>query len=263
MLGKLRRTFLGTLTMHIFADDGDSFGTNGFLCLAGFIASDTAWDRFGDRWESRLQFHGINAMHTSDFLSGQGAYRSLAWSFDKRLNILSEFMDVIREEVGCGIACALNAGEYRTVLKESKKKLKPEEFLFRRLLGNSFKHMASIDAAEPLGIWLDDSEKTSSRFLSIWTRTKKNWQARKSMLGHIAFGDDQALLPLQAADVLANILVRSNVLGMDPWHGQSPFNRMFIDPKSKAVSQNIKAEFWEPKDMIRLKDVIVDLAKPQ
>lgn len=229
--------------MHVFADDGDSFGDNGFLCLAGFIASDNAWDRFGDRWESKLKQHGIATMHTSDFLSGQGAYRSLIGSFEQRLAILGEFMDIIREEVGCGIACAPNAGEYRSVLKDSKKNLKPEEFLFRRLLINSFKHMASIKAVEPLGIWLDDSEKTSSRFLSIWARTKRNWKAQKSMLGHIAFGDDQALPPLQAADVLANILVRSNVSGMDPWHGQSPFNRMFSIHKAKRFRGTLKQNF--------------------
>lgn len=249
--------------MHVFADDSDTFGKNGFLCLAGFIADDQGWDNLLNRWVDKLEEHGLEGIHTSDFLAGNGEYRSLGWDWERRLSVLSEFMDIIRDEVSMGIACTVNAGEYRHLLKDSKKKMKPEEFCFHRILIMSFNYMKDVKSNESLTVWLDDSEKTSSRFLNIWTRIKKNWKGDKSMLASISFGDDRALPQLQAADVLANILVRSNSAGLDPWHGKSPYNRMFIHPETRAVSRKIKAEIWEPKDMDRLKDAIVEIAKPK
>lgn len=247
--------------MHVFVDDSDTFTKNGFLCLAGFIASDAAWDAFGDRWVALLEKHSIDVMHTSDFLSGQGDYRHLNHTYERRLEILSEFLDVIREETECGIFAAVSAGEYRKVLKTAKKKLQPEEFLFRRILNRSFEFMKDSKSVETIGFWFDDSDRTSSRFLAIWHKTKKNWKFAKTMLGSIAFGDDKALPPLQAADVLANVLVRSHASGLDAWHGKSPFSRLFIDPKSRAVATHIKGEFWEPQDIKRLKDPIIGLVK--
>ncbi len=248
--------------MHVFADDSDTFGKNGFLCLAGFIASDQGWDNLTNRWVSKLEEHNLDVIHTSDFLSGEGEYRDLGLCYEERLEILSEFMDIIRDEVSFAIACAINAREYKDVLKEAKKKMKPEEFCFHRILRMSFDYMIDSKSPESLTFWLDDSEKTSSRFLNIWTRIKKHWKANKSMLASIGFGDDRALPQLQAADIFANVLVRSNISGVDPWHGQSHFNRLFIHPETKAVSRNIKAEFWEPKDIDRLKEAILDLARP-
>ncbi|QIQ85295.1 DUF3800 domain-containing protein [Erythrobacter sp.] len=249
--------------MHVFTDDSDTFGKNGFICLAGFISSDYAWEKFSQRWCDKLDEHGMSVLHTSDFLAGEGEYRELSHSYEDRLDILSEFMDIIRDEIDCGIFSAINAGEYRNTLKDAKKKLKPEEFLFRRILRLSFDYMASEEISESLGFWIDDSEKTSSRFLSIWSKTKKHWKGEKSMLGSIAFGDDQALPPLQAADVFANVMVRAYASGLDPWHGKSPFNRMFIHPKTHAVSRKIKGEFWDAKNLIRLKDGILEMAKPR
>lgn len=247
--------------MHVFIDDSDTFAKNGFLCLAGFIASDAAWDAFCIRWADLLQKHSIAVMHTAHFLSGQGIYRCLGHSYERRIEILSEFLDVIREETQCGIIAAVNAGDYREVLKSAKKKLQPEEFLFRRIIRRSFDYMVEIKSVESIGLWFDDSEKTSSRFLAIWQRTKKHWKGEKSMLGSIAFGDDVALPPLQAADVLANVLVRSHASGVDAWHGQSPFSRLFIDPHTRTVAKHIRAEIWEPKDVERMSKAILDLAR--
>jgi|GEM_PF-1688534 len=248
--------------MHVFADDSESFGKNGFLCLAGFIAPDQGWDNLLRRWVHKLEEHNLDAIHTSDFLSGNGEYRHLGLDNHRRLEILSDFMDIIRDEVSMGLACGVNAGEYRNALKASKKKLQPEEFCFHRILRMSFDYMRDINSRESLTVWLDDSEKTSSRFLNIWTRIKRNWKGDKSMLASISFGDDRALPQLQAADILANALVRSHSSGVDPWHGQSPFNRMFINPQTRAVSRNMKAEFWDNPNLHRLSDAITDLAKP-
>lgn len=247
--------------MHLFLDDSDTFGENGFICLAGFIASDESWSRFDNRWVDKLVEHNLDVIHTSDFLSGGGSYRNQELAYGQRLGILSEFMDIIRDEIDCGIFCAINAGEYRSILKDAKKKLKPEEFLFRRVLKLSFDYMAEGKYSEAIGVWLDDSERTSSRFLSIWSRTKRHWKADKSMLGSIAFGDDKALPALQAADVFANAMVRGYAAGMDPWHGKSPFNRMFIHPETRAVSRKIKGETWDAEHLIWLKDGILDMAK--
>jgi hypothetical protein len=247
--------------MHVFLDDSDTFGENGFVCLAGFIASDQSWSRFESRWINKLKEHNLDVVHTSDFLSGGGSYRKKNFEYEQRLAILGEFMDIIRDEVDCGIFCAINAGEYRLILQDAKKKLKPEEFLFRRILKLSFDYMAEANHREAIAVWIDDSEKTSSRFLSIWSRTKKHWKADKSMLGSIAFGDDKALPPLQAADVFANAMVRGYAEGVDPWHGQSPFNRMFIHPETRAVSRKIKGETWDAENLVRLKHGILEMAK--
>lgn len=248
--------------MHVFADDSESFGQDGFLCLAAFIASDQGWDNLLNRWVEKLEEHNLEVIHTSDFLSGKGEYRHLKLDYERRWEILADFMDIIRDEVSMALACAVSAVDYRQALKESKKRLNPEEFCFHRLLRMSFDYMRDTKSQESLTLWLDDSERTSSRFLNIWTRIKRNWKGNKSMLACISFGDDRALPQLQAADIFANALVRSNSAGIDPWHGQSPFNRMFIHPQTKAVSRSIKVEIWSHKDIHRLRAAIAALAQP-
>lgn len=249
--------------MHVFVDDSETFAKNGFLCLAGFMASDKAWQAFCNRWEAMLGKHKIGVMHASDFLSGQGEYRDLKLTYEERLSVLSEFMDIIREETECGVFCIIDSGQYRSVLTQAKKKLQPEEFAFRRILKRSFDHMAASKSVESIQFWFDDNEKTSSRFLSIWTATKRNWKFARSMLGSIAFGDDRALYPLQAADVLANVLARSHATGVDAWHGQSPFSRLFIHPTTRAMATHILGETWEANDIDRLSEAIVEMAKPK
>lgn len=246
--------------MHIFIDDSDTFRRNGYQCLAGLMASDTSWDRFNNRWEDLLRKYGLNVIHTAEFLSGNGLYRDFHHDYEMRLAILQEFMDVVRDEVQCGVFCAIDAGEYRETLAHAKKKLKPEEFLFRRILKRSFEYMIEIRSIESIGVWLDDSDLTSTKFLSIWARTKRVWKLEKSMLGSIAFGDDRALYPLQGADLVANILARSHAIGVEPWNGRSQFSRLFIHPETRAVATHIRGEIWEAKDLRRLQDAIVDLA---
>jgi hypothetical protein len=123
--------------------------------------------------------------------------------------------------------------------------------------------MTEVKSIETIQFWFDDNTKTSSRFLSIWTSTKANWKFAKTMLGSIAFGDDRGLYPLQAADVLANVLCRSHATGVEAWHGNSPFSRLFINPVTKAVATHIRGEIWEATDVERLEDAIVEMAKPK
>lgn len=248
--------------MHVFIDDSNTFSKNGFMCLAGLMADDESWEVFCERWHTLLNKFNLDIMHTSDFLAGQGEYRDINLSYEDRIDILREFLDVIREETQCGVFCAIHAHEYRDVLSHTKKKLKAEEFLFRRIMRRSFDYMIETKSVESIGVWLDDSNVTSSRFLSIWTSTKKNWQFSRTMLASIAFGDDRALPQLQAADVLANVLVRCHASGMDAWHGKSPFSRLFINPETRAIATHIRGEIWEPQDVKKLEGAILEMAKP-
>lgn len=259
---QLRGTGASICFMHVFIDDSDTFSQNGFICLAGFIASDVKWDSFYDQWAAKLSEHGLTKIHTSDFLAGEAEYADLGWDYEQRVSVLQEFMGIVRENVECAVFSAVEVGEYRKVLKAAKKRLQPEEFIFRRVLRHSFEHMGETGSKESIQFWFDDNTKTSPRFLSLWSKVKKNWHLARTMLGSISFADDFGLPPLQAADLLANALNRAHSSGEPAWHPEGPFAPMFLKPGTHIMKNHVRGEIWEPSDIERNRNAILDLAKP-
>ena len=88
--------------MHVYIDDSDTFGKNGFLCLAALIATDEQWTRLHVRWERKLHEHGLQVVHTTDLLSGKGDHKKSSVSFENRLAILNDFIGIVRDEISCG-----------------------------------------------------------------------------------------------------------------------------------------------------------------
>lgn len=257
-----RRKTGSTIFVHVFADDSDSFGATGFICLAGYIATDERWLAFQDVWEDTLNRHGLTHIHTSDFLAGQGPYASLGWDYPKRLSVLQEFMNIIREHVECGVFSAFNAGEYREIMKQYKKKMSAEMWLFRRIIKRSFEHMVETKSKETIQFWFDDSSKSSHHFLSAWNDIKKNWKFAKTMLGGIGFYDDENIPQIQAADVLANALTRSHRAGRLPWDPKGEFFPLFVDPLTMRPSNRMRGELWESSDIEKHAPEILAASQP-
>lgn len=235
--------------MHVFTDDSSSFGKEGFSCLAGCVARDANWDRFVDQWDALLGKHKLLGLHTSDFLTGNYKDREGATTKrfppESRMPILQDFMDVVRENVEGIVLIGLNVADYRIAAKGTAKNLSPSDFLFLRLIKRSHELMQDLGSAEPLSFIFDDNHKIAPRLYSSWSHLKRKRSIARTWLSGIMFGDDTLLPPLQAADLVACGLVRSQREDSLMWDFKNPFNRIFVDHSGPRLAVQLKQEFWD------------------
>lgn len=246
--------------VHVFTDDSDSFGKEGFMCLAGCIASDENWNRFHDEWSDMLGKHKMPRMHTADFLSGHGNYGQLELNYDERVSVLQEFMPIIRRHVQCVVLVGVNATEYRDVFKAHKKRLSPSHFLFLRLLKFCHDQMDEWGYSEPISFVFDDDHKISPKLYASWSFLKRRKRAARNKMAGITFADDGLMAPLQAADVIACGLVRAHRDSEVMWDLKHDFSPLFIEPKGPQMAMQIRQEFWDHKELSSSKTEILRAA---
>jgi len=231
--------------VHVFADDSSSFGKEEFTCLAGCIARDANWARFTDEWDDLLGLHKMPRLHTSDFLAGKQGYERLKLSYEQRIAVLGEFMAVIRDHVECIVLVGMNSREYRVASKGTAKRLSPSDFLFLRFIRRCHDQMVEWGYQEPLAFIFDDNHKISPRLYSSWSHLKRSRRFARNSLAGITFGDDGLLPPLQAADLVACGLTRSQRESKLMWDLGSPFSAIFVDPAGPRLALRLVQEFWD------------------
>lgn len=253
--GVRRRKLWKPIYVHVFTDDSSSFGKEGFSCLAGCVARDGNWDRFVDQWDELLGKHKMLGLHTSDFLTGNYKQRdgskSTRFAPEERMPILQEFMDVVRNNVEGIILIGMNVTEYRAAARGTAKHLSPSDFLFLRLIKNAHTLMQDLGSTEPLSFIFDDNPKIAPRLYSSWSHLKRKRSIARTWVSGIMFGDDTLLPPLQAADLIACGLVRSQREGSLMWDFANPFNRIFVNPSPPRLAVQLKQEFWNAEEFAK------------
>lgn len=233
------------IVIHGYFDDAKSFGRSDNVMLAGYLTDDPGWDSFSREWVLLLKKHGIERLHTSDFLSGKSKEYEAFWHLGEegRVAIVNEFIEPIRKHILCGIVCSIDAPAWRSVLKDRKKKPSPDEFCFIRLMKLAMEQMAAWGDAFPLTLVFDDSEH-SMKFYSIYRNRKRADPVFRKGVSGIAFADDCHVPALQAADLLACATSKESHRVPGTWMDESPFFNIMLS-QDAAYGKLYRAEHWD------------------
>ena len=101
----------------VFLDESGHFSNSDFVCLAGYMARDEGWTALCAGWRVLLEMYGIPALHMREIMSPSGRSPAAVWEIDRKLDMLREFITLIRKHTEVGFGVALDARHFREIVK--------------------------------------------------------------------------------------------------------------------------------------------------
>ena len=210
-------------------------------------------------WRTALRRNGLARLHTSDFLSGQAEFAGLGWSYDRRVEVLQEFIDIIRRYIQCGISVGVDAQVYKEVLAGQRKKPSAEGFAFERIVHLCRKVLEPLPDGLPFHLVFDDCEEHSMKFYGQLRDLKARRPAIRAGVAGISFCNDNVIPQLQAADLLACATLREFPLGAQKAWSEGPFAGLLRDLDGEPLPYY--SEYWDADELrTRQAELIVALS---
>ena len=200
-------------TLFGFADETGDWRKDGQIFMCGYLASDEEWNRFSACWDHELRMAGLEGrgVHASELLAQSGVF--FGWGEKRANDLVDRCVHVIRSTIPIGLAVGFNAQHYRTLTQGHQNKVgRPLVVCMARIIDLAVGVVGELrsrgDDIAGIALTLDDSEKDAVRMLEAWVQLKRARPDLKNYVRSVGFADDQAFYPLQAADLLANLLNR-------------------------------------------------------
>ncbi|MDP9194436.1 MAG: DUF3800 domain-containing protein [Acidobacteriota bacterium] len=194
--------------LQAYFDGSGEHTSTDFVCLAGYVADDSHWDKFCRDWYALLQKHQIAELHMREFNHGSGQYAEKGWTPAERDAILTEFVSVIREHVQLGVGIGFDTKFYRTMPAAIRKAMDPQLFVFQRVLRTLVEKLKAAGHDAGIALIFDDDNRYAMKWYAALQKIKKARPEAKRSFGSICFGDDRYIQPLQGSDVLAYLSFR-------------------------------------------------------
>ena len=247
----------GRWSVHVAIDDSDTLGSSDFVSLSALAASDQTWADFADAWRSALVKHQLQFLHTSDFMNKRGSHKfDSPKDYSERVSILEEFSLLIKDRIDYGYAFAMHKPSYDSLVRDKRKRVNSQTFCFYRLISKFVDQANEGIINEPLSFLIDESAKQSQHFLSLWQDLRRRDGHLQSLFVGISFCDDRYLVPVQAADLMANCVVKEIRRGEDAFSSDSPFRS--FNPIDKPSVLQMESEWWKEEDVLDNKQYIIE-----
>jgi hypothetical protein len=192
-----------------FLDDSGKEGqeTNPYVVMAGYIGSVDLWLELSRKWIDLLVKHGINAIHMKDLIPLTGEYKTRGWGIAKRDEVMSEFLDVLRQSNATGIGIAVDTEAWRAIKKEHPQYSSffgtAQEFCMQRIIRRIVDRLHEIAQEDQVTIvWDRDHEFAVSR-VKFYGNLIRHDPRANALISAIMFADPNRYPALQCADILA------------------------------------------------------------
>jgi hypothetical protein len=192
------------VALKIFLDgSGQSEDTsNRFLTLASIVASDNSWPAFETEWSAALKRHDAPYSHMNELLRGDGPFHG--WEDGAKRAFVKDLFNVLgrmdREDF-VGSTLTIDLTDYRK-LAAGKPSAKPAEAVcVDFVMTHAFAHRRFTDGRAE--IFFDCDESFIKYLERIWSRNRYNASSWAGYISTVAPVEMRALLPVQAADLLA------------------------------------------------------------
>jgi hypothetical protein len=231
------------MVMGYFDESGG--GTdNDFLCMSGYLANNSNFDALTDGWNEMLRKHRLHSLHLADFVAMEGPYSDLHWDGSKINEVLVDFISVVRRHTIAGIGVGVDAKTFRSLAKANRKRISPQVFCFERILHLTMKRLEVWRWDQPVCMIFDDSEAYSMACYHSYCEVRRLHPEAKNRLAGIAFGNDEAFAPLQAADLLAYAVTVEQRRGEAAWSGPDRIFRDLLLDIDPAFGKMYDSERW-------------------
>jgi len=255
----------------VFLDESGHFSSTDFVCMAGYMATGEGWDTLCAGWRVLLrEKYKIPALHMREIMSPSGNSPAAAWDIGRKLDMLREFILLIRSHTEAGFGVALDAKHYREVVKTIRAvaageglKARPfntQMFCMARIVRMVMQYLETSvpEDQRQTSLVFDDDEQYSRTCYSLLCELKKRVPAIKRCIVNISFADDQWYYPLQAADLLSYASCNELKKGEKGWSDTNVYRDLLKDADS-VYGKRYLSEFWSDneEDSKALMDAII------
>lgn len=196
---------------HATFDDSGGKQEGAFI-YAGYIAPQPYWEHFNRAWDDALAVYHLPFLHTSEFIQTIPIIGDGPRTDDDAYLILKPFIDVIQHHLvqgeGYAVIGVTTSDAWCSLTKEERKVVRqPALDSFESAVGLACLSLApSLSRANPLAIQVDEGGDIAA-MAGAYAKLKRVPEYSES-LGGICFIDDTKLRSIQAADMLAHLVLR-------------------------------------------------------
>jgi len=238
------------LANYVFADESGKFKDKNLICLCGYLSSGEKWDLFTCKWKELTDEIKIPAVHTKTFYQD---CKEAGLSKEQTAHRLEQFIDIVRESISVGFAVGLDARYYRGMPKAAKEGLgDPGVACLQRLLRLIRNRLRSIGYNYKISITLDDDVSYAMKFYNAISRLRTKDKELGRMIGAVSFADDSFIVPLQAADILANLTTKwfqERMAGNANADEPPPLLKRLLLSPEKGYGLEYKTELWNDSEL--------------
>ena len=186
--------------------------SEGAFVLAGYIAEAAQWAAFADAWQAVLDLPSprglppIGALKTKDaFQLRNRKSRFFGWTEAERDERLLRFAKVANSHAIRSIQCLIPTKDFKQILGVIEP-VRPYWLAFHSLIGALAKFAAERGPEEQVEIYFDiqgdeSEDRLRASFRQVIAQIRPD--LAKRIAGEPCFKDDEVVLPLQAADLIA------------------------------------------------------------
>jgi hypothetical protein len=194
-------------------DDVGTCGKDGMSAVVGYVAFSEDWRKFNSRWLLTLAQLQMKYLHTAKYLN---EFPVVGGKLDDEVIclILAPFIEAVKHtllEGGAIPICVITDCDAYEKLSEKEKKFvrPPEENSFEIALLHS-RHSLKSDMLieDAISVQMDESSNVPRLYQRYQWMKQQRDDLRENM-GAICFLDDKRHPPVQAADMLGNILLKT------------------------------------------------------
>ena len=248
-LHRLLRPDWKVVFYSFFDDSGkESIRTADFPVLAGYLVHESYWTAFVQNWRHLLLRHGLPMLHMKDLV---GIAQERDWDATRRNNVVSEFIEVIKDAKLIGFGVAVDSEVWRGLSDARRKAFgNAQEFCFSRIMRRISDRLDLARETESVTVVFDQDFEFARRRLGLFqTLGRFNRRGAERCAG-IMFADAERYIPLQAADLLAWTTRRELMLRTKKLQPSNRYRELFAalpyyDPEYAA------GEFWDQGEIDR------------
>jgi hypothetical protein len=177
-----------------------------YLCLAGLLATETAWRAFDPEWRSACAEEGlIHPFHMMDFAALKGQFRG--WTEEQRRQLLCKLIAAIRNARAIPIGSVVSVKDYNAFDPRLRSKLRDPYFMAFQSLTYNIAVATSMEVPPGRVTMMFAHHPEHSEGLGnageLWSGLRKNNPIIAMSMDSYVNGQAAEHSPLQAADLWA------------------------------------------------------------
>ena len=178
------------------------------IVLAGYIAEVRTWTRFERDWKKVLLEFRVPHFHMKELEHGKGAFKG--WGRTKRKDFQNRLLFIIQTIGVIPVSCSVDVADYKEALSEKIPRTFRDPYFhcFTEWLVNAMQYCINHGKdADELALVVDRKEKLAMKITALFNSFKDSdimfTKQQRAFLKGVVLGDDEDIIPLQAADFLA------------------------------------------------------------
>ncbi len=194
-----RRYLVASFTAYF--DESGTHASAPVVAVAGFISTVERWRNLEREWSTVLRMYKLEYFHMTDFENRWGPYRD--WDKGKRETIIKRLLGIIKQYALSGFSAAVVRGDYERLREEHPGRwVTPYGVCAAWCLRDVADWLESSNRDEYAGYVFERGFRGAGHMAEAFGRASDEVR-RAYRFDALSFADKRAVIPLQAADILA------------------------------------------------------------